>query len=153
MRQDCTAKPDEERFIEDLVLNPDPKERGSKQQIRKLLVRLLLAIQLLNKDNLTLKYREEQTPKKYKSSRALVAQFFIVLLAMTAFLTFHHTEITVDPSDGSIFATESSWWGIIKKHREIKWMKTDDYDDPGWMAKGKNGKWYLYIAENKDIGE
>ena len=145
--------PEQDRFIEDLLLNPHPNESENNQQFGKLLVRLLLAIQRLHQENLNIKYREEQEQKKRKSNRIFAVQFFVVAGVIIALLTFRHTEFTADPGDGSVFAIESSWWGFVKKHREIKWITTDDYDSPGWMARGEDGKWYLYMVEKGELWE
>jgi hypothetical protein len=145
--------PEEDRFIENILLKADPNDSGDRQHIRKILLRLLLAIRNLHKESLNRKYGEEQKQKSYKSNRSFAVQFLLVVGALLAFLTFRHTDITVDPSDGSVFATESSWWGIVTKHRAIKWMTTTDDEGPAWMTKGKDGKWYPYLVENEMIEE
>ena len=81
-----------------------------------------------------------------KCIRALLL-YLACILVFIGLLTFRDLDITVDPTDGSVIAIESRWWGIVKNEREIRWMKTADYSSPGWMAKDQSGRWCLYITE------
>lgn len=68
-----------------------------------------------------------------------------MLIAIFNFSGFY---IAVDPDDGSIYYVKTSWWTLKKEHREIRWMKTNEYDYPGWMTKHKEtGEWYILFYE------
>lgn len=111
-------------------------------------LRLLLGLRLLRDEIASLQSKLRENQRASRSQSYLIAGVLCVALLLFGILRFNDLNITVDPNEGKVIAIESSWWGLVKKEREIKWMKTDDYDFPGWMTKDANGKWYLYIRED-----
>ncbi len=71
-------------------------------------------------------------------------------LALFLFVTFSKTYITVYTDGPEVYAVESSWWRLSEEKRIIEWLKTSDYDYPGWMTKDKNGEYYIYLVERDD---
>lgn len=96
--------------------------------------------------------RKSKEASKYKDGYYTVIIFAAIILAFIAILKFKSFEIVVSPESKEVIAISSSWWGLKTTEREIKWMKTDGYDFPGWMTKGKDGNWYLYLIEDDRPG-
>lgn len=119
-----------------------------KQHLKAAVIRMLVGIRLLRDEMSALKWKVKESQGASRGQSYLIAAILCVVLAMIGILKFNDFKITVDPNDGTVVAIESSLWGFTKKEREIKWLKIDDYDFPGWMAKGHDGKWYLYIHED-----
>ena len=92
--------------------------------------------------------QKSKEASKYKDGYYTIIVFAIVVLAFIAILKFKNFEIAVSPESKEILAISSSWWSLKITEREIKWMKPDGYDFPGWMTKGKDGQWYLYLIED-----
>ena len=119
-----------------------------KPHLQAAVLRLLLGLRLLRDEVTSLQSKLRENQRASRSQSYLLAGVLCVALLLFGILRFNDLNITVDPNEGKVTAIESSWWGLVKKEREIKWMKTDDYDSPGWMTKDANGKWYLYISED-----
>ena len=73
-------------------------------------------------------------------------------LVLFLFATFSKIYITVSADDPEVYAVESSWWRLSEEKRIIKWLKTSDYDYPGWMTKDKNSEYDIYwpLVEHDD---
>ena len=86
-------------------------------------------------------------PQCKQCIKHLFLAFLLPGAIFLALMTRNSYEITVATVDGSVIVVESSWWGLNKNSRKIRWMKTKDYDYSGWMTKDNNGGWYLYLTE------
>ncbi|MFZ5447341.1 MAG: hypothetical protein ACOZFS_01725 [Thermodesulfobacteriota bacterium] len=86
--------------------------------------------------------------EKYRKSYKTMSWIVIFTIIFLAVLKFNNYEITVDPYSNKVIAISSTCWGIKKVYREIKWVKTNEYELPAWMTKDKEGKWYPYIFED-----
>ncbi len=117
------------------------------QHLQAAVIRLLLGIRILRDEISALEWKVKESRRANRSQSYLIVAILCVALAMMGIFKFNDFKITVDPNDGKVIAVESSWWGFVEREKELRWMKTDDYDFPGWMTKDKNGKWYLYIRE------
>lgn len=135
------------RALERFTLYSADISGEEKQHLQAAVIRMLDGIRLLRDELSALKWKVKESKGANRNQAYLIAAILCVVLTMIGILKFNGFQITVDPNDGTIIAIESSWWGLIKKEREIKWLKVDDYDFPGWMTKGHDGKWYLYIHE------
>ncbi|MFH2064210.1 MAG: hypothetical protein ABIK15_03295 [Pseudomonadota bacterium] len=101
------------------------------------------------RDDLALKLSQKtKDASKYKDGYYTVILFVAVFLVLIAILKFKNFEIVVSPESKKVIAISSSWWGLKTTEREIRWMKIDGYDSPGWMTKGKDGRWYLYLLDD-----
>ncbi|HJP19614.1 MAG TPA: hypothetical protein QF468_13300 [Nitrospinota bacterium] len=92
---------------------------------------------------------KEESKKKAKSSDWLIISIIVIFL-LIAFSPFSKTEFLVEPNENIVYGIKSSWFGFQKEYKEIKWMKTADNYYPAWMAKNKNGEWYIYIGDVKE---
>jgi hypothetical protein len=139
--------------LEQFVLNIQEVSGRDKQYLREAVISMLMSIRLLREEVSALKWTVIGSRKSYRRQSYLIAAFCCVVLVTVGALRFNDLQIIVDPSDSVVMAIESSWWGFARKEREIRWMKTDEYDFPGWMAKGRDGKWYLYVHEGNFLAE
>lgn len=77
----------------------------------------------------------------------MVALFLAVFVAPA---TFSGQEITVEVDDGTVWHTQTTWWGLARTKREIRWMQTPDYDFPAWMARDSSGAWYVFLTDEME---
>ena len=119
-----------------------------KPHLQAAVLRLLLRIRLLRDEVASLQSKLRESQRASRRQSYSIAGVLCVALLWFGVLRFNDLNISVYPDEGKVIAIESSWWGFVKKEREIRWVKTDDYDFPGWMAKDTNGKWYPYIHED-----
>lgn len=57
-------------------------------------------------------------------------------------------KIIIAYDEPTVWLESWSWWGLSKKQTPIVWRATDD--ETGWMAKDKQGQWYIAIWEAED---
>ncbi|MBH0198757.1 MAG: hypothetical protein HP497_04950 [Nitrospira sp.] len=143
---------DQQHLVEDILLIPDPQGIENRSKIRELLVPILTTFHSLRNIIATLNNNEVQKQRERRSNRVLAVLPLVISVAMIATLTFRHAEITVYTDDDSVFLIESSWWGLEKKHREIKWMESED-DGSGWMVRDEDGSWRLYLIDRDFFSE
>ncbi len=117
-----------------------PSEEMSQQEIKSLrsaILRIFIAVRGF------IDYKHNV--KRKRGDLIGIFVIFFIIISVLAIDKFRGNQITVDVIDESVYAIESTWWGLSKKYIEIKWMQAKGYDAPGWMARDKNNQWYLYI--------
>lgn len=118
-----------------------------KPHLRAAIFRLLFGLRLFHDEIASLKSKLAKSQRASSSQFYLIAGLLCIAFLLFGILKFNDFNITVAPNKGNVIAIESLWWGFVKVEKEIKWMKADDYDFPGWMTEDVNGKWSLYIRE------
>jgi hypothetical protein len=112
------------------------------------IVRLLLLARSLHSQNISLEIKVSGYLRDKKKQTHSMVAMLLVAVGIIGVLTFNDFRITVEPYDNSVIAIKTSWWGLVSKERQIKWMRPSGYDLHGWMTKDANGEWYLYIRED-----
>ena len=85
-----------------------------------------------------------------KIERILAIGSSILLLGLLGALSFDGSEITVEANSPKVFQVSTSWWGLRRAYREIRWRKPDGLDFEAWCAQAPDGTWYLAVRGIED---
>jgi hypothetical protein len=110
--------------------------------------RIILLARSLHSQNIALERKIGSFLRDNKKQSHFIITILILLVMFFGIATFRDFKITVEPYENSVVAINTSWWGLVSKAKEIKWMQPSGYDSPGWMAKDEKGEWYLFIKED-----
>lgn len=113
--------------------------RGAVRRTLAATVQLRRGRSELERSVLTLQRSHQQTRKQYQWA----AVFCALILAIA---TFSSAGTEVHPDDGQVHFVKKKWWGLSKVEREIRWMQSDEFGYPAWMAKDASGKWYPFLV-------
>ena len=85
---------------------------------------------------------------KAKSTRIELKAVVIGIVLLLAIIKFKDFEVYVQAGDSRIYATWSSWWGLVSTTKELKWrrdpMQEDFYKVKRyycWWAREPDGVW------------
>jgi hypothetical protein len=84
-------------------------------------------------------------PKPSASSPWIIAA--VVAMIFLAPMTFESHELIVDAHTPNVYAVTTTWWGLRREEREIKWMKPEGAEYASWCARSKDGEWYPFIVD------